>query len=220
LFPALYAILDASPEFAGPSKFSILEIAERLADAGVELFQYRDKQGSARKIQEISAALVERLAVAAGGARLIVNDRADVAAIVGAGGVHVGQEDLPVEAARKICGGAVWVGVSTHNLEQLRAADATSADYIAVGPIFATGTKLNPDPVVGLEFLRSARGITRKPLVAIGGITVESASDVYRAGADSVAVIRDLMAAGDPASRAREYLAIAKRVRAARSVEN
>lgn len=206
MFPALYAILDASPEFAGPSKFSILEIAERLADAGVELFQYRDKQGSARKIQEISAALVERLAVAAGGARLIVNDRADVAAIVGAGGVHVGQEDLPVEAARKICGGAVWVGVSTHNLEQLRAADATSADYIAVGPIFATGTKLNPDPVVGLEFLRSARGITRKPLVAIGGITVESASDVYRAGADSVAVIRDLMAAKDPAGKAREYL--------------
>ncbi len=220
MFPALYAILDASPEFAGPSKFSILEIAERLADAGVELFQYRDKQGSARKIQEISAALVERLAVAAGGARLIVNDRADVAAIVGAGGVHVGQEDLPVEAARKILGSGLWVGVSTHNLEQLRAADATSADYIAVGPIFATGTKLNPDPVVGLEFLRSARGITRKPLVAIGGITVESASDVYRAGADSVAVIRDLMAAGDPASRAREYLAIAKRVRAARSVEN
>lgn len=220
MFPALYAILDASPEFAGPSKFSILEIAERLAGAGVEVFQYRDKQGSARKIQETSAALVERLSAAGSGARLIVNDRADVAAIVGAGGVHVGQEDLPVEAVRKICGGAVWVGVSTHNLEQLRAADATSTDYIAVGPIFPTGTKVNPDPVVGLEFLRAARSITRKPLVAIGGITVESASDVYRAGADSVAVIRDLMAAGDPAGRAREYLAIAKRVRAARSVEN
>jgi thiamine-phosphate pyrophosphorylase len=218
LFPALYAILDASPEFAGPSKFSIFEIAERLAGAHVEVFQYRDKHGSARKIQETSAALIERLANAGKGARLIVNDRADIAAIVGAGGVHVGQEDLSVEAARKICGGAVWVGVSTHNLEQLRAADATSADYIAVGPIFPTGTKVNPDPVVGLEFLRAARSVTRKPLVAIGGITVESASDVYRAGADSVAVIRDLMAAGDPASRAREYLAIAKRVRAARSV--
>ena len=218
MFPALYAILDASPEFAGPSKFSILEIAERLADAGVEVFQYRDKQGSARKIQESSAALVERLAALAGGARLIVNDRADVAAMVGAGGVHVGQEDLPVEPARKICGGAVWVGVSTHNLEQLRAADATSADYIAVGPIFPTGTKVNPDPVVGLEFLRAARGITRKPLVAIGGITVESAQAVYQAGADSVAVIRDLMAAGDPAGKAREYLAIAKGVRTARSV--
>lgn len=219
MFPALYAILDASPEFAGPSKYSILEIAERLAGAGVELFQYRDKLGSARKIQETSVALVERLA-AANGARFIVNDRADVAAIVGAGGVHVGQEDLPVEAARKICGGAVWVGVSTHNLEQLRAADATSADYIAVGPIFPTGTKVNPDPVVGLEFLRAARGITRKPLVAIGGITVESASDVYRAGADSVAVIRDLMAAEDPAGKVREYLAIAERVRTARSVGN
>ncbi len=94
---------------------------------------------------------------------------------------------------------ALWVGVSTHNLEQLRAADATSADYIAVGPIFPTGTKANPDPVVGLEFLRAARQITRKPLVAIGGITVESAGDVYRAGADSIAVIRDLMAASDPA---------------------
>jgi thiamine-phosphate pyrophosphorylase len=220
LFPALYAILDASPEFAGPSKFSTFEIAERLADAGVELFQYRDKQGSARKIQETSAALVERLAAAGKGARFIVNDRADVAAIVGAGGVHVGQEDLPVEAARKICGGAVWVGVSTHNLEQLRAADATSADYIAVGPIFPTGTKVNPDPVVGLGFLRAARSITRKPLVAIGGITVQSAGDVYRAGADSVAVIRDLMAAGDPAGKAREYLAVAKRVRDGHGVGN
>jgi thiamine-phosphate pyrophosphorylase len=218
LFPALYAILDANPEFAGPSKFSILEIAEQLAGARVEVFQYRDKRGSARKIQETSAALVERLAAVGKGARLIINDRADIAALVGAGGVHGGQEDLPVEAARKILGGGLWVGVSTHNLEQLRAADATSADYIAVGPIFRTGTKENPDPVVGLEFLRAARATTRKPLVAIGGVTVESAQAVYEAGADSVAVIRDLMAAADPAARAREYLAIAKGVRAAGSV--
>ena len=218
MFPALYAILDANPEFAGPSKFSILEIAEQLAGARVEVFQYRDKRGSARKIQETSAALVERLAAVGKGARLIINDRADIAALVGAGGVHGGQEDLPVEAARKILGGGLWVGVSTHNLEQLRAADATSADYIAVGPIFRTGTKENPDPVVGLEFLRAARATTRKPLVAIGGVTVESAQAVYEAGADSVAVIRDLMAAADPAARAREYLAIAKGVRAAGSV--
>jgi thiamine-phosphate pyrophosphorylase len=220
LFPALYAILDASPEFAGPSKFSILEIAKRLAGSGVELFQYRDKQGSARRIQETSAALVERLASETKGARFMVNDRADIAAIVGAGGVHVGQQDLPVEAARKICGVALWVGVSTHNLEQLRTADATSADYIAVGPIFRTGTKENADPVVGLKFLRAARGITRKPLVAIGGITVESAQAVYQTGADSLAVVRDLMVAEDPAARAREYLAIAKRLRAAPSVGN
>ena len=143
-----------------------------------------------------------------------------LAAMAGAGGVHVGQEDLPVDEARKICGAPLWVGVSTHTLEQLRAAEATSADYIAVGPIFPTGTKANPDPVVGLEFLRAARQITRKPLVAIGGITVESAGEVYRAGADSIAVIRDLMAARDPAHRAREYLAIARRVRPARPADH
>jgi thiamine-phosphate pyrophosphorylase len=151
---------------------------------------------------------------------VILNDRADIAAMAGAAGVHVGQEDLPVDEARKICGAPLWVGVSTHTLEQLRAAEATSADYIAVGPIFPTGTKANPDPVVGLEFLRAARQLTRKPLVAIGGITVESAGEVYRAGADSIAVIRDLMAARNPAQRAREYLAIAKRVRPARPADN
>jgi thiamine-phosphate pyrophosphorylase len=147
--------------------------------------------------------------------RFIVNDRPDIAAIVGAAGVHVGQEDLPVEDARRICGPPLWVGVSTHNLEQLREADRTSADYIAVGPIFPTGTKENPDPVVGIDFLRAARRLTRKPLVAIGGITIESAPDVFRAGADSVAIIRDLLAAPDPGKRAREYLAVAERARSA-----
>jgi thiamine-phosphate pyrophosphorylase len=218
LFPALYAILDASPEFSSESALSIPEIALRLAEGGVELFQYRDKRGSARRIQTTSQVLCDQLGPKR--IRVIVNDRADIAAMTGAGGVHVGQEDLPVEEARKICGAPLWVGVSTHNLEQLRAADATSADYIAVGPIFPTGTKANPDPVVGLEFLRAARKITRKPLVAIGGITVESAGDVYRAGADSIAVIRDLMCANDPAQRAREYLAIAKRVVPARPARN
>ena len=210
MFPALYAILDADPEFSSEAALSLPEIADRLVGAGVELFQYRDKRGSARRIYEYSLELCRR--PASKNVRLIVNDRADIAAMTGAGGVHVGQEDVPVEDTRKICGARVWVGVSTHDLEQLRAADATSADYIAVGPIFPTGTKANPDPVVGLEFLREARRITRKPLVAIGGITVESAGDVYQAGADSIAVIRDLMAASDPAQRAREYLAIAKRV--------
>jgi thiamine-phosphate pyrophosphorylase len=215
LFPAVYAILDADAEFTSDSSLSIPEIANRLAEAGVELFQYRDKKGSARRILENSRALAYRFGPRS--VRVIVNDRADLAAIAGAGGVHVGQEDLPVEEARSICGTRLWVGVSTHNLEQLRAADASSADYIAVGPIFPTGTKANPDPVVGLEFLRTARQITRKPLVAIGGITVESASAVYEAGADSIAVIRDLMAAREPAQRAREYLAISKRVLAGRA---
>ena len=218
MIPPLYAILDASPEFAAESALHIPEIADRLVEAGVELLQYRDKHGSARRILDSSRALAARFVPK--GVRLIVNDRADIAAMAGAAGVHVGQEDLPVDEARKICGAPLWVGVSTHTLEQLRAAEATSADYIAVGPIFPTGTKANPDPVVGLEFLRAARQITRKPLVAIGGITVESASEVYRAGADSIAVIRDLMAARDPAHRAREYLAIARRVRPARPADN
>ena len=218
MIPPLYAILDASPEFTAESALNIPEIADRLVEAGVELLQYRDKHGSAGRILDSSQALAARFVPK--GVRLIVNDRADIAAMAGAGGVHVGQEDLPVDEARKICGPPLWVGVSTHTLEQLRAAEATSADYIAVGPIFPTGTKANPDPVVGLEFLRAARQLTRKPLVAIGGITVESAGEVYRAGADSIAVIRDLMAARDPAHRAREYLAIAKRVRRARPEEN
>ena len=140
MFPALYAILDASPSLQVRSAFSILEIAERLAEARRGTVSIsRQTAGLRGRIQETSAALVAARLRAGKGARLIVNDRADIAAMVGAGGVHVGQEDLPVEEARKICGAALWVGVSTHNFEQLRAADATSADYIAVGPIFRDG---------------------------------------------------------------------------------
>ncbi len=146
------------------------------------------------------------------GVRFIVNDRPDIALLSGAGGVHVGQEDLGVDEARAICGPDRWVGISTHSLEQLAAADRTSADYIALGPIFPTATKKNPDPVVGTELLRKARQMTRKPLVAIGGITLERAAEVYRAGADSLAVIRDLVCDPNPGVRAREYLDVAASV--------
>jgi thiamine-phosphate pyrophosphorylase len=210
LFPALYAILDPTL-----IKDPLVEFAAQLSEAGVELMQLRDKRASARKIYAESRALAERFA--GSGVRLILNDRPDIAAMIGAGGVHVGQEDLPVEAARAICGSGCWVGVSTHNLAQLREANQTSADYIAVGPIFPTATKENPDPVVGLDFLRFAREETRKPLVAIGGITIQSAADVFRAGADSVAVVRDLLEAPSPSGRAREYLAIADRSRSGRA---
>lgn len=206
MFPPLYVILDASL-IARPLR----QIAQGLAAEGVELMQLRDKVGSARQIYSEARELLEQLASAS--VRIIINDRADIAAIVGVGGVHVGQDDLAPEVARSICGAHRWVGVSTHNLAQLREADRTSADYIAVGPIFPTRTKQNLDPVVGVEFVRAARRLTRKPLVAIGGITVESAPDVFRAGADSVAVIRDLLAATDPGQRARDYLAVAKRTR-------
>jgi thiamine-phosphate pyrophosphorylase len=212
LFPALYAILDATPSL--PPEYTV-SFAEKLAAAGVELIQLRAKNLPSRRYHELARALVSHFAQYP--VRVIVNDRPDIAAIAGAHGVHVGQEDLPVADARKICPPPQWVGVSTHNLEQLRSADLTAADYIAVGPIFPTATKENPDPVVGLEFLRAARKITRKPLVAIGGITVQSASDIFKAGADSVAVISDLANAADPAERAREYLAIAKQAIATRS---
>ncbi|HTR47947.1 MAG TPA: thiamine phosphate synthase [Verrucomicrobiae bacterium] len=206
-FPALYAILD--PDLVTGS---VEALAAELASAGVQLIQLRDKHSSARRIYEPAGRLSALLSPR--GVRFIVNDRPDIAAMVGAGGVHVGQDDMPAEEARKICRTPSWVGVSTHNPEQLRAADATSADYIAVGPIFRTGTKENPDPVVGLEFVRLARVMTTKPLVAIGGITLDTAPDVWRAGADSVAIIRDLIASPDPAQRARDYLGVAERVRA------
>ena len=124
--------------------------------------------------------------------------------------MHVGQTDLSVEDARAIVGPDRWVGVSTHTLDQVRAADQTSADYIAFGPVFATATKENPDAIVGLDGLAAARALTRKPLVAIGGITLDRAADTYRAGADSLAVARDLIAAPDPAARVREFLRVAQ----------
>ncbi|HUJ32605.1 MAG TPA: thiamine phosphate synthase [Candidatus Acidoferrum sp.] len=203
MFPSLYAILDPAL-----IEVPLAEFAAKLAAAGVGLIQLRDKRASARRLLEETRGLI--VLFTSTSVRLVVNDRPDVAAMAGAGGVHVGQEDLPVEAARAICGTGRWVGISTHNLAQLREAAGTSADYIAVGPIFPTATKQNPDPVVGIDFLREARKLTRKPLVAIGGITIESAADIFRAGADSVAVIRDLAAAPDPAQRARDYLAVAK----------
>ncbi|HEV8385774.1 MAG TPA: thiamine phosphate synthase [Candidatus Acidoferrales bacterium] len=179
-----------------------------MASAGVRLIQYRDKQISARNLLFLAREFVSLCTRHS--ARFMVNDRPDVAALAGAGGVHVGQDDVPVEGARAVVGSDCWVGISTHNEAQLLAADATSADYIAVGPVFASSTKQQADAVVGIELVRWAREQTQKPLVAIGGITVENAEQVWRAGVDCVAVARDLMAAASPATRAREYLQLAE----------
>ncbi len=140
------------------------------------------------------------------GVTFVVNDRADVAFAAEASGVHVGQEDLRAEAARSVIGPGKLIGVSTHNLDQFKDAAASSADYVAVGPVFSTSTKANPDPVVGIELIRRARRLTGKPIVAIGGITLESAAEVIRAGADSIAVISDILLAPDPGLRARQYI--------------
>jgi thiamine-phosphate pyrophosphorylase len=209
MFPSLYAILDA--ELAGGE---ILSIAEALASSGVEIIQYRNKSASSLAAYTDCVRLADLLRDRS---RFIVNDRADFAALCGAGGVHIGQEDLPVEAARAVCGNGRWVGISTHNLAQFEAARETSADYLALGPIFTTATKNNPDPAVGVDFVRRVRPMTPKPIVAIGGITLENAEEVYRAGADSIAVIRELVKAPDPARRAEQFLNLAREVRGSRN---
>ena len=149
---------------------------------------------------------VSQIQTDAASVRLIMNDRADLCLAADFDGVHVGQEDLSPESVRRIIGPDRWLGVSTHNPEQLRDADLTSADYLAIGPVFATSSKENPDPVVGLEGVRRARVVTRKPLVAIGGITRANAASVIEAGADSVAVISDLLR--EPGKSAEEFFRI------------
>ena len=199
VLPRLYVILDATLLNSSPK-----DCAQELAAAGVQLMQYRDKSASARDLLKTSRELVSALQPRR--ASLVVNDRPDVAALAGAAGVHVGQDDLQPEQARAVVGNEIWIGVSTHNLEQFRRAAATSADYIAVGPVFATTSKANPDPVVGLEFIRQVRSLTDKPIVAIGGITLDRAASVIAAGADSIAVIRDVLCAPKPGERARRFV--------------
>jgi thiamine-phosphate pyrophosphorylase len=199
VLPRLYVILDAAlvttPE---------IELAKDLADAGVRLLQYRNKKAFARAMLKTSRGIAEALRPY--DATFFVNDRPDVAFLAGAGGVHVGQDDLGVESARSVIGSGKFVGVSTHNLEQFHRAVDSSADYIAVGPVFSTKSKSNPDPVVGTDFLGKMRSLTDKPIVAIGGITLERAAEVIEAGADSVAVISDILGAPDPGYRARQYI--------------
>jgi thiamine-phosphate pyrophosphorylase len=197
--PRLYAILDAS--YFSDSQI-LFSTAEELLAGGVTLLQYRNKSGNARETLEQARELKRRL----DGAKLIMNDRADLCLAAGFDGVHVGQEDLSPEGARKVVGTTLWLGMSTHNAEQIEEADKTSADYIAIGPVFSTSSKANPDPVVGLEGVRQARSLTRKPLVAIGGINRANCRSVIEAGADSVAVISDLMR--EPRKSAEDFLRI------------
>ena len=204
VLPRLYVILDAAL-----LKIPAKECAKNLVDAGVRLIQYRNKRASGRELFETSRELATFLNPR--GVQFIVNDRADVAALASAGGVHVGQDDLGVEQARALMGDEKWVGVSTHNAGQFRSAMATSANYIAVGPVFATGSKENPDPVVGVGFVRETRGMTDRPIVGIGGITLERAGEVIEAGADSVAVISDILRSEDVGKRAREYVDLLER---------
>lgn len=184
--PAIYPILDRSCFADSAGLFA----AARALAAGCSFMQYRNKLGSSR---EMLSDARELRRILGRDVTLIMNDRADLALAAGFNGVHVGQDDLSVESVRKIVGPELIIGASTHNPEQLREADQTSADYLAIGPVFATTSKANPDPVIGLEGVHAARQLTRKPLVAIGGITAGNAKSVLEAGADSLALISALV---------------------------
>lgn len=207
--PRFYPIIDASYFRSAPDPTSaLLRFASELVKGGAWLIQYRNKSGSAREMlghaRELRRVLDDRV-------KLIMNDRADLCLAAGFDGVHLGQDDLSPDAACKIfisCrkGDLLSIGYSTHNPEQLRQADTMPADYIAVGPVFSTSSKTNPDPVIGLEGVREARRLTSKPLVAIGGITRQNAQSVLNSGADSVAVISDVVES--PHKSTEEFLRI------------
>jgi thiamine-phosphate pyrophosphorylase len=198
--PRIYAVLGSDHL---PQGMTAIDFAEELLTAGITLLQYRNKSGNARLMLNDARAL--RHAVG-DRAHLIMNDRADLCLAAAFDGVHVGQEDLSPQAARAVIGDKLILGVSTHNPEQVCAADLATADYIAIGPVFPTGSKINPDPVIGLEGVRLARSLTRKPLVAIGGITRQNCRSVIDAGADSVAVISDLLV--EPHKSAEAFLRV------------
>lgn len=216
--PRLYCIVD--PRML-PSREALIPYCLELIAGGCTLLQYRNKSGNARIMLEDARELRRRLLEESiaeqnatsqsiedrpGNVRLIMNDRADLCLAAEFDGVHVGQEDLSPLSVRAIIGPRRWLGVSTHNPDQLREADHTSVDYVAIGPVFATSSKEKPDPIVGLEGVRRARALTNKPLVAIGGITRANAASVMDAGADSVAVISDLLL--DPRKSAEEFFRI------------
>lgn len=212
--PRFYPIIDAAYFSAAADPLAaIVHFAQELLQAGASLVQYRNKSGNARAVlgqgRELRRAVQDR-------AKLMMNDRADLCLAAGFDGVHLGQDDLSPAAARRIFqqarrGGEsrqpeLWIGFSTHNLDQLREAEQMPVDYIAVGPVFATTSKANPDPVIGLEGVRQARRLTSRPLVAIGGITRGNCRSVLEAGADAVAVISDVVES--PRKSTEEFLRV------------
>lgn len=203
-FPKLYAIADR--ETLDRRGIRVSSFAGEMARAGVRLLQFRDKVNPPNEVLRGAAAIGEEFFGTE--ARLVMNDRADLAVLAGWNGVHVGHRDMPPAAVRKLFGGSgSFIGVSTHNDEQVLAADASCADYVAVGPVFATSTKSDAEPVIGLEGVRRARALTNKPIVAIGGITRENVRSVVDAGADCVAVIGGFFVEGErPGQVAEDFI--------------
>jgi thiamine-phosphate pyrophosphorylase len=200
LLSRLYCILDSS-NF--PDTEALCLSASEVVAGGVTLLQYRNKTDDAR---QMLAQARELKRILGSSVTLIMNDRADLCLAAGFDGVHVGQDDLSPAGVRAVIGNRRWIGISTHNPEQLAEADKTTANYLAIGPVFSTLSKANPDPVIGLDGVRRVRALTRKPLVAIGGITRGNCRSVIEAGADAVAVISDLIR--EPRKSAEEFFRI------------
>jgi thiamine-phosphate pyrophosphorylase len=203
ILPPLYPIVDA--ETLARRGLRLREYAAALRGAGVSLLQYRDKLGSDEEVLANAEAIGS--VFEGSGATLIMNDRLDAALLAMWDGVHVGQSDLEPDEVRIILGDGRVIGLSTHTDEQVWEAEQSSADYVAIGPVFPTGSKADAEAVVGLDGVRRARALTAKPLVAIGGITRANARRVVEAGADSVAVISGLIVPGVPVEKvARDFL--------------
>ena len=198
---SLYIILDPSVCPARP----LVEVLTVAAEAGAPLFQYRNKTASMK--EAYGEALALRQAAAKAGVLFIVNDRCDLALAVDADGVHLGQGDLPLDLARRVMGLDKLIGISTHNLDQVRDASAGKPDYLGFGPIFTPGSKQDHDPVVGLEGLRAMRRLTSLPVFAIGGIQIDQAGEVMRAGANGVTVISAILKAPDISYAVNAFLA-------------
>jgi thiamine-phosphate pyrophosphorylase len=196
-----YAMVDP----AGGHEPAVL--AEILLDAGARIMQLRLKDAPGRDFLAAARAVAEMCRKR--GAILIVNDRVDIAILAGAHGVHLGQRDLPLDAARRIAGPAMIIGISTHNLEQARAAEAGGADYIGFGPMYPGGLRNNAAGM-GLDHLRTIRAAVKIPIVAIGGITEARVAETLTAGADAAAIITDVVTAADPGAKVRSILALAR----------
>jgi thiamine-phosphate pyrophosphorylase len=207
--PPFYPILDTA--WLASRGLGTVAAAEAILGAGATILQFRHKTHFSRQAFQEAEQIAEFCCQA--GALFVVNDRADIAALLGSA-LHLGQEDLLPADARKLLPVGAAIGFSTHNETQLRAAGVEPIDYVALGPMFGTTSKLNPDPIVGIEGLRALRPLTTRPLVAIGGITLESAPAVLAAGADSVAIISDLLPESgtlkDLTSRTKQWLQLRK----------
>ena len=201
----IYALIDTT--YVSPA--DIMTTADKLISGGAGIIQLRAKGMSAKHMLEAACGL--RDACASGNATLIINDRVDIALACGAGGVHLGQDDLPVAEARKLLGGRAVIGLSTHNPAEAAQASLLGADYVSFGPVFATKTKKDAQSPKGIEGLREARACTTLPIVAIGGITEETLPAVLEAGADAAAIVSDILLARDITAKAASLISLAAR---------